>query len=129
MKSKATTVAEYLEELPEDRRKALSKLRALIRKVAPSAVENMQYGMPTYAMGEMLFGLASQKGYMALYVCDTAVVDAHRPRLGGLSCGKGCIRFGSLDELPLEVVSAILKEAFQRRKTGAAAAEKEAGDE
>jgi uncharacterized protein YdhG (YjbR/CyaY superfamily) len=116
MQSKATTVKDYLDELPEDRRKALSKLRTLIRKTAPAAAEGMQYGMINYMMGNMLCGLASQKGYMALYVCDTAVVDAHRSRLGKLNCGKGCIRFKSLDDLPLDVVADILAEVFQRRK-------------
>jgi hypothetical protein len=42
MQSKATTVAEYLKELPEDRRIALSKLRALVKKAAPDALESMQ---------------------------------------------------------------------------------------
>jgi uncharacterized protein YdhG (YjbR/CyaY superfamily) len=117
MQSKATTVQAYLEELPEDRRKALSKLRTLIRKIAPDAVEGMQYGMASYSIGEILFGLASQKAHMALYVCSD-VVDAHREGLGKLKCGKGCIRFRNLDDLPLDVVSAILKEAHAQRKAG-----------
>src|ERR1044071_2621686 len=42
MTSKATTISEYLEELPLDRRAALSELRALIHRVAPKTVEAMQ---------------------------------------------------------------------------------------
>jgi uncharacterized protein YdhG (YjbR/CyaY superfamily) len=118
MQSKAATAKAYLDELPEDRRKALSKLRTLIRKTAPDAVEEMQYGMIVYTMGSVLFGLASQKGYMALYA-DTVVVEAHRHRLGKLNCGKSCIRFRNLDELPLDAVTDILAESFQRRKAGA----------
>jgi uncharacterized protein YdhG (YjbR/CyaY superfamily) len=117
MQSKATTVKDYLDELPEDRRKALSKVRTLIRKVATSAVEGMQYGMIGYTMGEILFGLASQKGYMALYVCDSAAVDIHRSRLGKLNCGKSCIRFRKLEDLPLDAVADILAEAYGRRKS------------
>jgi uncharacterized protein YdhG (YjbR/CyaY superfamily) len=127
MQSKATNVAEYLEELPEDRRKALSELRALIRKTAPDTIETMQYGMASYTMGAPLFALASQKQHMALYVCDTDAVNAHREGLGNLNCGKGCIRFKRLGDLPLDVVSDILKEAFQRRKKGRSAAQKAAG--
>jgi uncharacterized protein YdhG (YjbR/CyaY superfamily) len=115
MPAKPTTVAEYLEALSEDRRKALEKLRALIRKTAPEAVEGMESGMPFYKMGEMLCALASRKGYMALYVGAEAM-ESHRPALGRLDCGKGCIRFRTLDELPLDVISAILKEAVRRRK-------------
>ncbi len=116
MQSRAKTAKDYLDELPDDRRNALSKLRTLIRKAAPAATEGMEYGMITYSMGELLFGLAAQKGYMAIYVCDTAVVDVHRQRLGKLNCGKGCIRFKKLDDLPLDAVTDILREAFQQRK-------------
>ena len=123
VKSKATSVAAYLEELPAERRQALSELRALIRKAAPNAVEAMQYGMPSYAWGGMLFSLASQKGHMALYVCDAPVVQVQRARLGKLKCGKGCIRFRSLDELPLEVITDILREAVERRNRSGVRAE------
>ena len=127
MKSQAKTVWAYLEELPEDRRKALSRLCALIREIAPDAVEGMQYGMASYTMGELLFGLGSQKAHMALYVCDAEAVEAHRTGLGKLNCGKGCIRFRKLDDLPLDVVSAILKDAFARRKSSQRGAEKDSG--
>ena len=47
MQSSAKTVAAYLKELPDDEvRRALTKLRTLIRKTIPDAVESMQYGMP-----------------------------------------------------------------------------------
>jgi uncharacterized protein YdhG (YjbR/CyaY superfamily) len=116
VQSKAATVSQYLDELPEERRAALAKLRKLVRKLAPDAVESMQYGMPGYSMGDLLFALAARKGYLALYVCDPAAVEAHRAGLKGLNCGKGCIRFRSLDELPLDVVSAILQDAVRRRQ-------------
>jgi uncharacterized protein YdhG (YjbR/CyaY superfamily) len=123
MKSRATTVSQYLEELPEERRAVLAKLRELVRQIAPDAVEGMQYGMPSYAMGDMLCALASQKGYLALNVCDSAAVEAHRAGLKGLSCGKACIRFQSLDELPLDVVSAVLRDAVRCRQASRGASE------
>ncbi len=116
MKSTAATVSEYLAEQPADRQKALTKLRSVIRKVAPDAKESMQYGMPAYELDGMLCGLASQKNYMALYVCEPEIVEAHREALGKLNCGKGCIRFRTLEELPLGAISAILKDARAKRK-------------
>jgi uncharacterized protein YdhG (YjbR/CyaY superfamily) len=64
---------DYLDELPEDRRKALSKLRTLIRKTAPDAAESIQYGMPSYTLGEMLHFLVLELG-AALAPCH--LVDA-----------------------------------------------------
>ena len=115
MTSKATTISEYLEELPLDRRAALSELRDLIHRVAPKTVEAMQYGLP--AFGE-LCALASQKNYMSLYVCESDIVKAHRAQLGKVSCGKFCIRFKRLTDLNLSAVESILREILKLRKQG-----------
>lgn len=117
MQSKAKTVDEYLAEAPAERREALAALRKLIRKASPRAEETMLYGMPAYTLsGEMLCGFASQKNHLALYCCETEVVEEHRAELGKLDCGKGCIRFRKLEELPLDVITAILRETAARRK-------------
>ena len=109
MQSKASTVAEYLQELPEERRKPLAKLRAMIRKVAPRAKESMRYGMIHYDQHGDLFGLASQKNYMALYVCcKIDVVEQYKPNLGVTNCGKGCVRFKSIEKLNLDAVKEML---------------------
>jgi uncharacterized protein YdhG (YjbR/CyaY superfamily) len=115
MTSKAATISEYLEELPADRRAALTQLRSLIHRIAPKTVEAMQYGLP--AFGD-LCALASQKNYMALYVCEGDVVKAHLAQLGKVSCGKGCIRFKRLEDLNLKTVESILKDILKLRKQG-----------
>jgi len=115
MRSTAETVDEYLKEIPEERREALSDLRARIKRLAPEAEERMQYGMPTYAMGDILFCVASQKQYMSLYV-DPMLLDTYRPRLGKPNLGKGCIRFRHLKDLPMDVVEELMREAVERRR-------------
>ena len=115
MTSKATTISEYLEELPPDRRAALGQLRSLIHRIAPKTVETMKYGLPSF--GE-LCALASQKNYMALYICEGDIVKAHLARLGKVSCGKGCIRFKRIGDLNLRAVESILKDVLRLRKQG-----------
>ena len=116
MKSTATSVPEYLAEQPPDRQHALTRVRSVIRNVAPDAKESMQYGMLAYELNGMFCGLASQKNYMALYVCDPEIVDAHRETLGKLNCGKGCIRFRKIEELPLDTIMAIMTDARAKRR-------------
>lgn len=120
MKSEATTVEEYLSELPEERREALEVLRGLVREVVPEAREEMKYGMAHYDLDGHLAALASQKQYMALYFCYTDLVEAARPRLGELDIGKSCIRFRHLDQLPLDVVRELLEQAATRRRSSEA---------
>jgi uncharacterized protein YdhG (YjbR/CyaY superfamily) len=118
MQSKATTVAAYLTELPEDRRACMKTLRALIRKAAPTATECMRYGMPSYELGELLVSVAAQKGHYSLYVGDTKLLERYRKELGKLSVGKSCIRFRKLEDAPLDVIARIIAEAAQRRAAG-----------
>ena len=115
MQSKAANISEYLEELPPDRRADLTELRALIHRVSPESVEAMQYGLP--AFGD-LCAFASQKNYMALYVCEGDIVKTHLAQLGKVDCGKGCIRFKRLSDLNLKSVESILREILELRKQG-----------
>jgi uncharacterized protein YdhG (YjbR/CyaY superfamily) len=115
MKSEATNVPTYLEEIPEDRREALNKIRLMITTLVPQAVEGMEYGMPTYSLDGFLFAFASQKNYMALYISDTDLLEKYRGRFGKLSLGKSCVRFRKLEDLPLDITEELLKEVVRRR--------------
>jgi hypothetical protein len=46
---------------------------------------------------------------------DMELVEGYRDRLGGLDCGKSCIRFKRLDDLPLDVIAAILHKTVERQ--------------
>lgn len=119
MKSDAATVDDYLAEVPEDRRQALATLRDLINQVAPDAHEQMKYGHPHWDLEGPLFSLASQKRHMSLYVDDDPLMATEGEALGtlaGVDVGKCCIRFRSLDRLPLDRVEALLAAAAAARR-------------
>lgn len=115
MQSQALTVSAYFEELPPERREALSALRAIIHRVAPEVVESMQYGMPSF--GD-LCSIASQKNHMALYICESDLLAAHLPALGKVTCGKGCIRFKRIADVQLSTVEQLLAQIVQLRQSG-----------
>lgn len=84
MKSTATTVEEYLDELPKDRREAIEAVREIILKNLPKGYQEvLQYGMLGYVVPLSAFPaghlnrknepvpyvcLASQKNYMSIYL-------------------------------------------------------------
>lgn len=128
MRSAATTVAQFLRELPADRRTAISKVRAVIRKNLPKGyVERMCQGMISYVVPHRLYPagyhakpevplpfayLTSEKGHMSLHFMPI-YLDPPLERwlrqqfqIHGKKAdmGKSCIRFKSLDDLPLEVI-------------------------
>lgn len=127
--SKATTVREYLDGLPDDRRKALEAVRKVIRKnIDKRCKEGMQYGMIGYFVPHKVYppgyhadpkqplpfaGLASQKNHMSLYLlCVYGDKEAERwlraawKKTGKkLDMGKSCIRFRSAEDVPLDLVT------------------------
>jgi uncharacterized protein YdhG (YjbR/CyaY superfamily) len=125
MQSDATTVAEYLVELPADRRTALEAVRQTILANLPAGYEEaMNWGMITYQVplarypdtynGQPLAyaGLASQKKHMAVYLIGLYADDAARERFEAAyratgkryDVGKSCVRFKKLDDLPLALI-------------------------
>ena len=94
MQSRAENVDDYLAEAPTERREALLALRRACAEGFAGFSESMQHGMPAYSRhGVVEVSFANRKNYISFYVLRTDVFDAHRPKLGGLSLGKGCIRF------------------------------------
>lgn len=127
--SKAATPAAYLASLPVDRRKVIAKVRAVIRKHLPKGyVESMNWGMLAYEVplnrypdtynGQplMYLALAAQKNNYALYLTSAAgdkplmarLAAAYKAAGRKLDMGKGCLRFKTLEELPLDLIGALV---------------------
>lgn len=125
MRSEATSVEEYLEGLPDDRRAALERVRATVLHSLPEGYEEvMNWGMIAYQVpldtypdtynGQplMLAALASQKNYMAVYLSAIYADDDSREHFEAtyratgkrFDAGRSCVRFRKLDDLPLEVI-------------------------
>lgn len=126
---KAKTVNEYLESLPEDRRKVVSKLRSFVKKHLPKGYqEQIGWGVITYAVplgtlpdtynGEPLCytAIAAQKNYYSLYLMGVygdpkqqkRLADGYKALGKKLDMGKSCLRFKSLDDVPLDVVGELI---------------------
>ena len=125
MRSDAASVKEYLQELPDERRRAIEKVRETIRASLPGGYEEaMNWGMITYQVplatypdtynGQPLMyaGLASQKNHMAVYLSAVyqdpraleTFQDSYQATGKKLDMGKSCVRFKTLDDLPLDLI-------------------------
>lgn len=111
--------------MPEDRRAAISAVRQVVLENLPQGYEEMmQFGMIGYVIplerypvtynGQALqyAARASQKNYMSLYLrnvySDETVeiwfVDRYKDSGKRLDMGKACVRFKSLQDLPIDLV-------------------------
>ena len=126
MKSKASTIEEYLAGLPEDRRTAIQAVRKVILKNLPKGYEEvLQYGVLGYVVPLKVFPsgylnrkneplpyicLASQKNYMSIYMmsvygdAEAEFRKEYKATGKRLDMGKCCVRFRKLEDLPLDVI-------------------------
>jgi uncharacterized protein YdhG (YjbR/CyaY superfamily) len=129
MTSGASTVNEYLSELPEERQKAIDKLRKVVKKNLPKGFqETMNYGMIGYVVPHKIFpagyhcdpkqplpfmNIASQKNFIAIYHMGLYSIpsllkwftDAYaKAGVGKLDMGKSCIRFKKPENIPYELI-------------------------
>ncbi|HEU4560194.1 MAG TPA: DUF1801 domain-containing protein [Longimicrobium sp.] len=128
-KSAASTVDEYLAELPDDRRQALSAVREVVLRNLPEGYREMMtfgmigYGIPlerypdTYNGQPLAFAaLAAQKNYNALYLTcvyqdseqERELRDGFKAAGKKLDMGKSCIRFKQPGDLALDAIGRII---------------------
>lgn len=128
MQSKAETVNQYMEELPEDRQIPMQNLRKVILDNIPKGFsETMSYGMIGYVVPHSIYpsgyhcvtnlplpfmNTASQKNFIALYYmgfADKTVLDWFTNEYPNyskakLDMGVSCIRLKKMDQIPYELI-------------------------
>lgn len=125
VQSKAKTVEEYLEELPEERRAVVAAVRDVVLANLPEGYEEgMSWGMISYEIPLSRYpktynrqplayvSLAAQKNHYALYMMgcyesseSEALLRREFEAAGKkLDMGKCCVRFKKLEDLPLEAI-------------------------
>ena len=129
MTSKARLPEDYVDELPEDRKPAISKLRKILLENLPNGFsEEMSYGMLGYVVPHALYppgyhctpklplpfiNLGSQKNFIALHhmgmyaskdLLEWFVSEYSKHCKTKLDMGKGCIRFKKMDDIPYKLI-------------------------
>jgi len=128
--SAASTVDEYLSELPPERRSDVERIREMILTNLPDGyVETMRWGMITYEVplavypdtynGQplMFLALAAQKRHLALYLTNVAFVPGGEERFKTrylesgkrLDMGRSCLRFKAADDLAIDLVAETIR--------------------
>ena len=128
-RSKAKTVAEYLAQLPEDRRATIAAVRQHVLQHLPKEYEEtMSAGMIAYVIPLARFpktynkqplwyaALASEKSYCSLHLMraygdpqQSALLKEGFARAGKkLDMGKACVHFTEIEDLELDVIGKIV---------------------
>lgn len=134
MQSKATTVHEYVNQLPEDRKEAMQKLRNTILKNLPKGFsETMSYGMIGYVVPHSIYpdgyhcspdlplpfiNIASQKNFIAVYhmglYANKKLLEWFTNEYSKHSklkpdMGKSCMRFKKPEQIPYRLIGELVE--------------------
>jgi uncharacterized protein YdhG (YjbR/CyaY superfamily) len=134
MQSTAISIEAYLEEIPEERKEAFTKLRETVLKNIPKGfVEQMSYGMIGYVVPNSIYpngyhcdpklplpfiSIALQKNFLALYhmgiyakpeLLNWFVSEYPKQSKQKLDMGKSCIRFKKIDQIPFDLIAELVQ--------------------
>jgi len=129
MQSKAKTPEEYMQEIPEDRKKGMTELRKTIKKNLPKGFkEAIGYGSLGWVVPHSIYkpgyhcdpklplpfmGIASQKNFIAVYhmgiyadpkLLKWFTTEFAKASPKKLDMGKSCIRFKKYDDIPFTLI-------------------------
>src|SRR5262249_12083943 len=104
------SVDEYLAAQPKDLQVVLRRVRSIIRKAVPSAVEFISYQMPAYKVAEGPFlGLAGWKQHYSLYPASAVLLLACKDALMPYKVSKATLRFPLSEPVPVKLIQRIAK--------------------
>lgn len=134
MQYKATSIEDYLSQLPADRKLPMQQLRDIIKTNLPVGFEEIfVYGMigyvvplNTYPAGYhcdpktplTFINIGSQKNFIALYhmglygsekLLNWFTSEYPKYSKTKIDMGKSCVRFKKVDQIPLDLIAELCK--------------------
>ena len=124
----AASAREYIDALPEGRRKEIKAIDALIRRTLPEqkpiflagilGYGPFRYKYPSGREGDWFrVGLASRASYISIYACAADdrgyVAERYREKLPRAKIGKSCVTFKRLADLDEETLVQLLRETVR----------------
>lgn len=107
-KSRPITIDEYISQYPEEVQAVLEKVRAVIRKSAPKAVERISYQMPAFDQNGILVWFGAHKTHIGFYPTGSGI-EAFKKELSIYKHAKGSVQFPLDEPMPYKLIGKIVK--------------------
>jgi len=130
MQYQANTISKYIEQIPEERKEPVEKLRQTVKKNLPKGFEEgILYKMIGFYVPHSVYpdgyhcdpqtplpfiNIASQKNFIALYhsgmyakkeLLDWFVSEYPKHCKYKLDMGKSCVRFKKIEDIPYDLIA------------------------
>jgi uncharacterized protein YdhG (YjbR/CyaY superfamily) len=102
------TIAQFIENYPEELQILLLQMYKTIKEAAPEAEECISYGMPAFKLNGPLVYFAAYKHHIGFYPTPSGIAP-FKSELAKYKTSKGAIQFPINEPLPLGLVAKITK--------------------
>lgn len=114
--AKFETIDEYIKLYPQQVQTILEKIRKIIQKAAPEAVETINYQMPTFKLDGNLVHFAAYEHHIGFYPTPPALTKFEK-ELKDYKTSKGAVQFQLTEPIPYHLITKIV-EYRAKSKTG-----------
>ena len=104
-------VSEYIEKQPSPQKEILKKIRELIRKLIPTAIEKMSYGAPAFRLDDKQILYAAFKNHVGIYP-EPEIIEKFKKELKDYETAKGTIKFNLDKPIPYDLIEKIIVEKY-----------------
>lgn len=102
------SVDQYIESHPKEIQDILQKIRSIIRKKAPEAIESISYGMPGYKLkGKPLVYFGGFQKHVGFFATPSGH-EAFAAELSKYKQGKGSVQFPLDQPVPYKLIEQIV---------------------
>lgn len=102
------TTDEYISTFPKEIQIKLNKIREVIQKEAPDAIEKISYGMPTFYLNGNLVHFAAFKNHIGFFPAPSGINEFEK-ELSKFKTGKGTLQFKNDEEIPFTLIKKVVK--------------------
>lgn len=107
-KIKWHSIDDYISNFPIEIRSILEKIRGVIKKTAPGAIEAISYQMPTFKLEGNLVHFAVHKEHIGFYPTPSGI-EMFEKELSGYTTSKGAVQFPLNKPVPYELIGKIVQ--------------------
>ncbi|MFM1753346.1 MAG: hypothetical protein RLZZ236_285 [Bacteroidota bacterium] len=102
-------VNQYIANLPLVQQIALERVRQIIKKTVPEAIEFISYKMPAYHCHGMIGGFAAFKNHCSFFPWNAKTIEDFATELKDFKTSAGTIQFTPEKPIPEELLQKILR--------------------
>ena len=101
-------IDDYICAFPIEIQGKLNQMRTIIQKAAPSALETISYGIPSYKLNGNLVHFGGFKNHVGFYPGPSGIIKFGK-ELSGYKGAKGTVQFAFDKPLPSALIMKIVK--------------------